>query len=199
MKSESSKRIDEVITKGAKAVLKQRGFKKSGRSFYKEDGDFVQSIEFQSSQNNNPERADFAVNLNIVLPYFHEKWTNTPTPKNPAKAAAIISTRLGGERWWHITLETDLEVIAKEINDLLSSQGLPFLEENSDINNIIALVNSNAKPAYTAYNPKIVSAIIHSYLGEYAQAKVAIDNLKSTNKVKAFDKTIELIENRLQC
>lgn len=198
MKSESSKRVDEVIAKGAKAVLKEKGFKKSGRSFYKEDGNFIQSVAFQTSQYNNPEDVKFSVNLNIVLPYFHEKWTNTPTPNNPSTAAAIISKRLGGEHWWNISLEADFAVIAEEVSNLLANQGLPFLEENSGIDKIITLVSSSAKPVYTDYDSKIVLAIIYSYLGKNDQAKATIDNLKSTNKVKAFKETIELIEDRLQ-
>ena len=205
MKSDSSKKIDEVIFEGAKKYLKDNGYKKSGRCFYKQGEEFVFVIDFQSSQFNDPSSAKFTINVDVVFPYFHEKWTNTPLPKNLCKAAKLVSRRIGHlmpagcDYWWEVHPDLNAQKLGSEIQNVLSTYALPFFQEIDNINKALELVESGAKPPYSMYNPDIIAAIIHSYQGNIDLVRSVLDDLLAKNKVKNFTKTIELISERLEC
>jgi len=205
VKSDSSKKIDEVISVGVKQYLKDSGYKKSGRCFSKEGDDFIFVIDFQSSQYNEPSNAKFTINVDVVFPYFHEKWTNTPLPKNLSKAAKLISRRIGhlmpegSDYWWEVHPDSNAQEIGSEVQRALSNYALPFLQEIDSLNKALELVGSGTKPPYSMYNPDIITAIIHSYNGNIVLARSVLDELREKNKVKNFAKTIELISERLEC
>ena len=205
VKSDSSKKIDEVISEGTKQYLKENGFRKTGRCFYKSGDIFIYVIDFQSSQYNDPTSAKFTINVNVVFPYFHEKWTNTPLPKNPSKAAAVISRRVGhlmndnGDSWWEVSSETNAQELGMDIRKILSSSALPFLLEIDSVNKVLELVRNGEKPAFSMYNPDIITAIMHKYNGNKDLARKVLGELRAKNKVKNFTKTIELISEHLEC
>ena len=43
----------------------------------------IQVVNFQTTWLNTPEEARFAINLNVILPFNHEKWAGQPPPKKP--------------------------------------------------------------------------------------------------------------------
>ena len=205
MKSDSSKKIDEIISEGTKKYLKDNGYKKLVRCFSKESDDFIFVIDFQSSQYNDPSSAKFTINVNVVFPYFHEKWTNTLLPKNRSKAAALISRRIGHlmpegcDYWWEVHSDSNAQNLGSEVQKVLSTYALPFFQEIDSIDKALELVGSGEKPPYSMYSPDIIAAIIHSYKGNVDLARSVLDDLHAKNKVKNFTKTIEIISERLEC
>ena len=205
VKSDSSNKIDEVISEGPTKYLKDNGYKKSGRCFSKEGDDFIFVIDFQSSQYNDPSSAKFTINVDVVFPYFHEKWTNTPLPNNLSKAAKLISRRIGHlmpevcDYWWEVHSDSNAQELGSEVQKVLSTYALPFFQEIDGINKALELVGSGAKPPYSMYSPDIIAAIIHAYKGDIDLVRSVLDDLRAKNKVKNFTKTIELISERIGC
>ena len=204
MKSESSKKIDAIIAENPKKYLKEQDYKKSGRYFFKEVNELIHTIDFQASKHNIPVEANFTINTGIVFPYFHEKWTGTPLPKNIGRSATLIHRRVGHlmtegkDFWWTVTPETNVNDVGIEIQQHLQNLIIPFLEPINTIDKCLELINSKTTPRYSMYNPDIIKAIIYNYKGNTQQSKSIITELRKTNKVKSFEQTIDIISERLK-
>jgi hypothetical protein len=203
-KSPSSHAVDNVIQSCVKSMLKSENYRKTGRSFHRQREDMIQVVNFQTTWLNTPEKADFTINLKVILPFYHEKWTGTPLPKNPGSAAPICSYRLGHllpegpDKWWSVTPSTDFDSLSRQLADLLQSIGLPFLEKASDL--LFLRQNLESKKHFLGMHhgsQPLAFAILLCYMGEEKEAKAVIQELRDKNRIKHFAPTIDLIVSRL--
>jgi Domain of unknown function (DUF4304) len=203
MKSETSRLIDAIIGLGASPLLKSLGYRKLARSFHAGAGELIKVVHCQSSMWNTPDTAQFTLNLNIVLPYFHEKWAGKPFPKNPGTAAPIVSQRIGFlmpgnlDLWWQIAPSTDPAGVAAQVSSALSKYALPYLDHHSDLNLLMKDAASNPKKHPLGYNTALCLAILHNYRGNQSKAERIVRELWSRNKLESFQETIKLIAQRL--
>ena len=204
--SETSRLIDSIIAAGPAALLKDRGFRKSARSFHAQAGDLFQVVQFQASMWNTPDSARFTINLNIVLPFFHEKWTGKPFPKNPGSAAPIITQRIGllmagkTDHWWEISPESDVPSVARDVSTALSTHGLPFLDQHTSLDLLLREAGKKTAASRFGTNPDLCAAIhpllsgqpresrtSHARPGDEKQARgFRRDNTDDRGKVKAL-------------
>jgi len=203
IKSPSSNAVDNVIKSWIKSMLISEGFRKSGRSFHRQRADMIQVVNFQTTWTNTPERAQFTINLNVILPFYHEKWTGTILPKNPGSAAPICSYRLGtllpkgADKWWFVTPTTDFDSLSHEIAELVQSVGIPFLDKTTDISFLRQNLESEKHFHGILGSQPLAFAILLCYLGEENAAKRVIQDHRDKNRLKAYLSTIDLIEQRL--
>ncbi len=202
-KSPTSRAIDCIIGSRPKALLKTHGFQKTARTFFLVAEPLVKIVSFQHSWLNRPEQAQFTVNVDITVPFFHETWTSQPMPRNPGSAAVVIQRRLGQltpkniAHWWTVTPDTDPEPIAVEIEQLLIDHGLPFLDEFRTIEQLIEKVNTESKPPYTLYDRGVVTSILLKSLGREDESRERLEGVRATTKSKLFVETIDTIQQRL--
>nr|WP_086940652.1 DUF4304 domain-containing protein [Thaumasiovibrio occultus] len=138
--SEIGKRIDQVVKEGLSKVMKENGFKKSGRTFLKETQDGWKIVNIQASSGNLGADGKFAINLGIINNEIAEK-SGLNIPSKPKEYDAIVRERLGklvhGEDyWWEISDQTDISSLAKEITETMSGYGFPWLHKYSNIKDI---------------------------------------------------------------
>jgi hypothetical protein len=204
MKSVTSRLIDRIIASGPALLLKKAGYRKGARSFHLETGGLFKVIQFQASMWNTPNAAQFTANLNIVLPFFHEKWTGQPFPSNPASAAPVLSQRIGylmpeqGDFWWELLPDSDVGRIATEVATVLSERGLPFLDEHANLEVVIEAVGRKDAIRRMVTNPDLGLAILLSYQGKHTKAARVIQELADKNTHEGFAETIRLIARRLK-
>ncbi len=202
-KSLSSKTVDAVILGEVKSFLKSEGFRKSGRTFHRQKGEMIQVVNFQTTWLNTPDDARFTVNLNVVLPFYHEKWTGQPLPRNPGNAAAICSRRLGHllpegtDRWWTVTPSTDGVSVSREVAELIRSVGLPYLTKASDLQFLCEKLGSDKHFPGMLMSQSLAFAILLCYLGRKDEARHVLDETRRKNRIDGFGKTIDAIQERL--
>jgi hypothetical protein len=202
-KSPSSKAIDSVIQNHVKPFLKAEGFRKSARSFHRAKGEVIQVVNFQASMWNTPEGARFTINLNIVLPAFHEKWTGKPVPKNPSSAAAVCAYRIGllmpegKDHWWEVTPDSDTVSISREVADAIKEIGLPFLDKASELEYLLIKLQAEAHFPGIVMNKSLAAAILLSCMNRYEEARETIGALRERNTHAGFGETIERVAARL--
>jgi hypothetical protein len=203
-KSPSSKAVDAIIQGSVKSFLKSEKFKKSARSFHRHKDQMIQVVNFQTSWLNSPEKAQLTINLNVVLPFYHEIWTGKPLPKNPGSAAAICSRRLGHilpertDRWWTVTPSTDCAAVSREVTELIGAVGLPYLEKATNFQYLCEKLGSVEHFPGMPMSQPLAFAILLCHLGREKEARHVIDETRRRNRADGFSKTIDLIQKRLR-
>ena len=204
LKSETSRLIDRIIAMGPAPLLKERGYRKLARSFHAATDGLYKVVQFQASMWNTPGSARFTINLMIVLPYFHEKWSGQPFPKNPGSAAPILSQRIGflmpenRDYWWGITPRSNVEEIATHVATALTEGGLPYLDRYADILALIDAAGRKDGMRHIQVSPELCLAILLCYQGQTAEAARVVQELAQENTHEGFAETIRLIARRLK-
>jgi hypothetical protein len=203
IKSETSRLIDRIIATGPAPRLKERGYRKLARSFNAATDGLYKVVQFQASMWNTPDSARFTVNLMIALPYFHEKWTGQPFPKNPGSAAPVLSLRIGQlmpakqDYWWEVTPKSNIEAIVSHVTNALTEYGLPYLDRHADILVLTDAAERKDAMRRMAVNPELCLAILLSFQGKATEARRVIQELAAGNTHEGFGNTIKRIARRL--
>lgn len=204
IKSEPSRLIERIIATGPALLLKEAGYRKVARSFIAETGGLFKIVQFQGSKWNTPDSVRFTVNLMIALPYFHEKWTGQPFPRNPGSAAPVLSQRIGHlmpenqDFWWKVTPKSDVERIASHVTSALTDAGLPFLEEHADLQVLVEVAERKDAMPRMGCNSELGLAILLNFQGKPSEAGRVVQELSKENTHEGFADTIRLIARRLE-
>jgi len=163
----------------------------------------IQVVHVQASRWNTPDAARFTIDLNVVLPAFHESWTGTPMPKNPASAAPICSYRIGllmedgKDRWWEVSANSNIATIGKEVVEAIRDLGLPALNEASNLDWLLEKLRTDERFSGTLTSQPLATVILLHHVGRRREALQTITELRNRNKHSGFAKTIDTIEARL--
>ena len=132
--SDIAKRIDEVTRLGLAAPLKAAGFRKSARTFHRDDGDSIAVINVQASQGNLGGAGKFTLNLGRYIPAIEQVLGHAPLTAAPKEYDCTVRKRIGNlmpaqrDHWWELDANTSLDLLAAEVAAALTNHGLPWLE-----------------------------------------------------------------------
>jgi len=133
-----SKIIDETIREGLVPFLKEQGFKKKARTFYREFEERIEVVNVQSSRWNEGDEGRITINLGVYYPGTSE-FLDTPKFKGlPKEYDCTVRTRIGlllpvpCDLWWKIKGAVDSH-IAVEQRDAVKEYGLPWFQRMSDM------------------------------------------------------------------
>lgn len=130
------------------------GFAKRGNSLKKKLGNNVGIIEFQRSRQNTSERLIFTINLAVIHGDLLDEWR--PPLDNAVSMDGQLVERIGWllpegqDKWWEITKATDQDALVNEVSDLIRDKGAPYIQRYLDVDELIALWESNKSPGLTA-------------------------------------------------
>jgi uncharacterized protein DUF4304 len=201
--SPSARLIDAVVAREAEPFLKAQGYRKKARNFSRVHGDVIAVVAFQASRWNHPDSAQVTINLQIVLPFFHEKFTGKPFPENPRSGAPIISARIGMlmpnkvDHWWEITPKTSVSDVAADITACLQQFGLPFLDRYQNLDKILTLLSEGDAARFAGCEPAIARSILLVYLQRPNEARTVLSERMASNQHPGFGRTLSLISRRL--
>lgn len=207
-KSITSKLIDQIVGILGRDILGPAGYERKGRSFSQLAGQLYKVVHIQASMLNTPDSAQFAINLNIVLPYFHEIWTNKPFPSNPASGTSILGQRLGmvmpdrSDHWWRIAPDSDIVFLAHEVASQLKTYGLPFLDRLANVDYMLAILKSGRTQDIVGSGILLAAPVVRSILlasiGQRAEAKRILTECRQSQPHVPLAQTAILIEHRLK-
>jgi hypothetical protein len=172
--SDIARRIDEIIFLGLKALLKGRGFKKSGRNFYKQQNGTYQVLNIQASMFNDSDEGRFTVNLGIFFPEINDLVGIFEVSGVPKETECTVRQRIGllapegTDFWWKVEPTSSAQEVARHLRSFVETFGLPWLEKNSDVR--------AAGPLLRKQNP-FVAAATALYEGNREEAKATIESI----------------------
>ncbi|KPJ91600.1 MAG: hypothetical protein AMJ53_11285 [Gammaproteobacteria bacterium SG8_11] len=181
--SEIAKRIDAIIKEGLAPLLKNNGFKKKARNFYREYSDRVEVINVQASQWNEGNEGKFTINVGVYYPEISKILEAPPVSGAPKEYDCTVRERIGlltpenKDHWWHIDGSVnDLEV-AENVANQVEKICFPWLSEMSDLENV---------KNYVVKNKAFVAAGIALFQGYREEAT---DLIKKALKQKPLAKS----------
>jgi hypothetical protein len=141
---ELTKRIDQTVSQYITPKLRQYGFRKSGRAFWRGKSPVTDVITIQKAQHNTSEKADFTINLGSYWHDIQEDIGRSIKRWPPREYDCTVFERIGFlfnnncDYWWQTTCETDIELIGLDVANKIILFGLPWLEEGHDIKVILS-------------------------------------------------------------
>lgn len=146
--SEISKKIDEVIATGLKKLMKDAGFRKKGRTFYKEADGIFSILNVQASTSNNSDQGKFTVNLGMFFPAIHDLVGSFEVKGVPSEAECTLRKRIGllmpacCDHWWSVKEHTNFKALTEELKNMVENLALPWLEKNKNISEAAPLLKN---------------------------------------------------------
>lgn len=123
----TSKDYKKLLTDGVFAILKEKGFKRTGINFSLKQNDLIYFIQIQSSQSSTATTCKVTVNVGIVS----LKLCELTKIENPNYLDSHWTKRIGFfldqpmDKWWTIGNSSSADNARKEITELLCNRVLP--------------------------------------------------------------------------
>lgn len=152
----TSKDFKKIIADRLNAVLKPKGFKKSGNTFSYSNGDLTYFINIQSSQSSTATMLKATVNIEIYSSIVY-KLQDTSLPE---KWSRHFTQRIGSmfdnsdDKWWTIENDKEANDAAKEIADITNNKVLPTFDKLKTTNDLATLWRQNKCPGLTEHQKK---------------------------------------------
>ena len=136
--SEIAQSIDKVIKLGLADLLKEYGFKKSGRNWHKAQGENWLIVNVQASRGNIGSEGQFTINLGVYATSVAALAGQKPLGGKPREYDSTLRERLGvivdgKDHWWRIDGGTNLPSIADDVVEKMKLFGLPWLSAHSEV------------------------------------------------------------------
>jgi len=137
--SEIGKSIDGIVKEELASLLKQNGFKKTARNFYRAYENRIDVINVQASQWNHGDEGKFTVNVGVYYPSIAEITGAPPIKGMPKEYDCTIRERIGSltdankDTWWLIDSKTDRSATASDLASKVETLCLPWLDRMSNL------------------------------------------------------------------
>ncbi len=118
--SDIGKSIDHVIRVGLGGVLREAGFTRRGRTFYRRNAHVVSLTNVQASRYNAGSRGEFTINLGVYFPEA-ARLAAGEAAEYPSQPECHLRMRIGHlmsgghDHWWTINARTNLDRLAAEV------------------------------------------------------------------------------------
>ena len=170
--SEIAKRIDTIIKEGLAPLLKNSGFKKKARNFYREFENRIEVINVQASQWNEGNEGQFTINVGVYYPDISEITDAPPVKGMPKEYDCTVRERIGlltpenQDKWWKVDGSVNDQEIAENVAYKVKELCLPWLSEMSDLEKVKNYI-TNKLP--------FVAAGIALFQGNHGEASALIE------------------------
>ena len=196
--------LDDVLSRLA-PLFEANGYRKSARNFVAQEGGVARIVQFQTSQLKKPEEAAFTFNVLVTSATFHEKYAGTPFPKNAASSEPVVHAgigRLNGEDaiWWSLRPGVSADLVAKEVQSLLTEKALPFLARfRTEAMLLDELQGGAGLPGFSAMRERC-RAVLLAKAGRKDEAREALRALVEANSaagLEGFRDSVQQLAGRL--
>jgi hypothetical protein len=137
--SASAQLIDEVVRAYVAPEMKDAGYRKSGRSWYADDGVVVRMLNIQGSSWNSPESARFTANLGLWFGAAAAIAGAAPVKnRRPPEYQCTVRQRIGflmeppRDMWWTLTGSADVLAAGEHVRSVVHDRALPWLDRLGD-------------------------------------------------------------------
>ena len=173
--SATPQRTKLVMDRGLAPSLKQAGFRRSGMTFYRQNGEALQVVNVQSNRWNSNESGSFTINVGVDFAEVAKLMPGyLPMSATPKEYCCILRIRVGDlmpagkDHWWAITPKTNVEELSAELVGIWTSNIEPWLDKLKTVSSLA----SQPKPS-TWQNPYLRAAA-NVLVGNQAEAAECI-------------------------
>ena len=151
-----AKKIDLVLRGELARTLKSEGFRKHARTFVRERCGVQQIVNAQASQWNEGLTGNFTLNLGVYHPRVASRRGLVASGAYPREYESTARQRVGhlmpgvSDYWWEITSSTDLETLAKDVDETYLQFGAPWLESMLELSSVFRFLETQSDPLMTA-------------------------------------------------
>lgn len=134
--------LDEVLEVALVPALRQRGYRKAGRTFRRVREQCIQVVNVQVSQWSSATSLRFTLNLGVYFPALQAELESRgyrkPGAAGPTVTGCHLSERVGmlmpaGEdHWWELEAGLPREAVTAEVSAVLTGCALPWLEARQE-------------------------------------------------------------------
>jgi hypothetical protein len=159
-------------------------FVRRGSRFYRDWGETIGLIEFQKSRKSTKDATLFTINLGIFSKTIANFFGNKKREMNFSRDECHWKERLGflmkerRDMWWVLNLETSLEIIGKEMCDLLTDLAIPALEQFKEEKSLYNFWKSGKYGGLTDFEQLVNLSILAMKFGEKEQIDRVVKHLK---------------------
>jgi len=171
--SNIANKIDAIIKESLAPLLKNNGFKKKARSFYREFDNRIELINVQASKWNQGSEGQFTVNVGVYYPEVSEITDALPVKGMPKEYDCTVRERIGlltpgkKDKWWKIDSSSNDSTVSENVAKLVDELCFPWLEKMSDLDTVKSHLAKN--------NRAFVAAGIALFLGKNEEAFAFIE------------------------
>lgn len=190
--------IDKLV-----AILRQHGFKHSGGTFYRQQGELTHIISLVGSKWNQGEDATYYVDLAVYYASAYEVEWGDPRPDVPKEYDGQLRNRLTGKdvpMEWEFSPKVDKLALADRLAVAVATHGLAYFE---DIDTPLQLTNwimDKRKDGMITIAGHISRAIILSIIGDRERAQIEFDEYFKNNKYLNNDSPVsKMIKRQYLC
>lgn len=125
-------KLDEFIGKHIASVLKESGFLRKRRSFYRHLDQCVHVVEFQSGVSYDPKASKFTITLGVDFPNINTLVKGRASENYPNVYACTFYSRLGYltpdrcDKWWLYKSGSELDGLSVVITSAWEEYGRPW-------------------------------------------------------------------------
>jgi len=140
------KNLDEIIRDVISPILKQQGFKKSGRNYYKGVQHFGLCFNVQTSRHNNENEVEFTFNTGVIFPevykHFYPEMSLSSFPK---EYECVQRTRIGQllgkpDLWYRLKRGQSIHDISLIVKRDIENYVVPYFEKFTSDDDILHMV-----------------------------------------------------------
>lgn len=195
--------LGAVVQTTHAAITKPLGYRKRGRSLVLDTGDLFHVINFQGSQWGSADSGQFTINLGVIWPFFHEKYLSQPMPPNPASAKPSVAHRIGfllpqnEDIWWPVHRNTRTDLLAAEMQCVLSNFALPFLKRFGTVAQLVSELQNGIDIQAAACSPEYLRAAAQAFAGDRAGATNTLHAMLSSKRSNPWDAIVRRLLHNL--
>ncbi|MYN38640.1 DUF4304 domain-containing protein [Duganella sp. FT109W] len=144
-KTISTQLIDEVVALGISPILREHGYKKLRRHFFRQTSEATLHLVVQASQFNAPDRTRFTINLYSYLPAVAAQ-NGEALISEPQKQRGHAGIRIGHllpiqeDFWWNVVSSNEVRSVAFDVEQAIREYALPYLNRISDLEGIAKFI-----------------------------------------------------------
>lgn len=140
-------RYDEMLRERVWPLLQSLGFKRSRNRFGRPTTEGWQVLDFQASQFGSRNGVHFTINLGTVvaeLQFRGDRGRKTPPPESDCHLRERIGVLLAdqNDHWWDFDPDTDGDLLADELVEIIECNAVPWLEERSSLAQVLDLARA---------------------------------------------------------
>jgi hypothetical protein len=141
------------VIEAAAERVRELGFRRQGASLRFLRGGNAGIIDFQKSVSSSKAKITFTINLSIVCGRLLDP--EGPRLERASGIHAHLRERIGmlmpehRDKWWEITDATSIDMLAREIAELVATKGAPYLLRYIDGAELVSLWESGSSPGLT--------------------------------------------------
>lgn len=166
-----AKVIDDLLKTHVTPALKERGFRKIGRTYYRQHESWQELINVQANRWNSAGDGMFTINVGV----FHEPTSQAVwgkyAPQVPHEYDCQTRSRIGrllgeGDKWWAFNDKTDLSALGQDVLATLGEPVQAYFNQFQSLSDILAAVKQSGHT--NAPVPSRMRAALAFYAGDQA-------------------------------